>query len=519
MEKKGFVYLIGAGPGDPGLFTIKGKQVLEQAEAVIYDRLVSPEILAYARPDAEMIYVGKESSRHTLKQDEINALLVEKASQGKLVVRLKGGDPFVFGRGGEEALYIREHGFDFEIVPGITSAIAVPAYAGIPVTHRDATSSFAVITGHERPGKEISSINWAQISTGIGTLVFLMGVENLEYITARLMAHGRSPQTPVALIRRGTMADQQVVSGTLEDIVDRVAQADLKPPAIIVVGETVTLRQELMWLEKKPLWGQRILVTRSRTQASVLVEKIRELGGQAIEFPTIEIIKEEDLTGLNQAIKHIQIYDWLIFTSVNAADIFFAELYKNEQDIRSLFGLKICAIGPATAANLQNRGLNIDVIPDEYKAEGIIEKISQLITPGQRVLLPRARGAREVLPEGLRQLGAQVDEINIYQAAVPQLAENGGSSMLFNGEIDYLTFTSSSTVTNFVKMIGGEKVKQLNQQLKIACIGPITAATAQENGFNVDILADEYTIDGLVKAICFDARSGTEFQQPEGVDL
>ena len=256
---------------------------------VVYDRLVSPEILAYAHPEAELIYVGKESNRHTLSQDEINALLVTRASEGKMVVRLKGGDPFVFGRGGEEALYIREHGFDFAVVPGITSAIAVPAYAGIPVTHRDATSSFAVITGHEKPGKETSSINWELISTGIGTLVFLMGVENLEFIVDNLIANGRSPQTPVALIRRGTLADQEVVTGVLADIVVRVKNAGLKPPAIIVVGETVDLHKDLGWQENLPLRGKRIIVTRSRTQASVLVKKIKQMGGEAIEFPTIEI--------------------------------------------------------------------------------------------------------------------------------------------------------------------------------------------------------------------------------------
>lgn len=515
MEKKGFVYLVGAGPGDPGLFTIKGKQVLEQAEVVVYDRLVGAEILAYASPDAELIYVGKASSRHTLKQDEINALLVEKAAQGKQVVRLKGGDPFVFGRGGEEALYIREHGFDFAVIPGITSAIAVPAYAGIPVTHREATSSFAVITGHERPGKEASSINWAQISTGIGTLVFLMGVENLAYIVAQLIKHGRSLQTPVALIRRGTLADQQVVSGSLEDIVDRVARAALQPPAIIVVGETVALRQDLMWLENKPLWGQRILVTRSRTQASILVESIRQLGGEAIEFPTIEIIKEDNLEPLYQAFELIESYDWLVFTSVNAVDIFFASLRERGKDIRSLSGLKICAIGPATAANLQNRGMFIDIIPDEYKAEGIIEKIGALITPGQHVLLPRARGAREILPQSLREMGAQVDECFLYQAVVPRDINSEDWAELLQDGLDYLTFTSSSTVSNLVKIIGSEQVQILNQKVKIACIGPITAATARDNGFKVDIMADEYTIPGLVNAVLRDVEAGRQFEQQE----
>lgn len=513
MEKKGFVYLVGAGPGDPGLFTIKGRQVLKEAEVVVYDRLVGKEILAYVNPDAELIYVGKASSQHTLNQDEINALLVKKAAQGKLVVRLKGGDPFVFGRGGEEALYIREHGYDFAVIPGITSAIAVPAYAGIPVTHREATSSFAIITGHERPGKEISSINWAQISTGIGTLVFLMGVENLEHIVAQLIANGRSPQTPVALIRNGTRADQEVVSGILEDIVERVARADLKPPAIIVVGDTVNLRRNLMWLENKPLWGQRILVTRSRTQASVLAEKIRKLGGKAIEFPTIEIRIEDDLNALYQAFKRMDAYDWLIFTSTNAVDIFFSKLRERGQDIRSLSGLKICAIGPATAANLENRGLMVDVIPEEYKAEGIVEKLQNLVTPGQKVLLPRARGAREVLPQSLREMGVLVDECYLYQAVIPQGTNQADWDELFNEGLNYITFTSSSTVKNFVNIIGSEQVETVNQQAKISCIGPITAATAQESGFDVDITAEKYTISGLVDAILQDVAAGKRSAQ------
>jgi uroporphyrinogen III methyltransferase/synthase len=504
MEHKGFVYLVGAGPGDPGLFTIKGRALLSRAQVVVYDRLVNPEILAYAHPEAELIYVGKASNRHTLTQDEINALLVEKAAQGKMVVRLKGGDPFVFGRGGEEALYIREHGFDFAVVPGISSAIAVPAYAGIPVTHRDATSSFAVLTGHEKPGKEISSINWKLISTGIGTLVFLMGVENLEYIVARLIENGRSPQTPVALIRRGTLPDQEVVTGVLDDIVARVKIAHLKPPAIIVVGETVALREELSWFEKRPLWGKRILVTRSRSQASVLVEKIQELGGEAVEFPTIEIAVEADLGQLYQAFDHIGQYDWVLFTSVNAVDIFFRELRTQGHDIRSLSGLRIGAIGPATAARLHNLGLLVELIPDEFQAEGLIREFEKIIAPGQRILLPRARGAREILPLRLGEMGAIVDECWLYQAIIPPSINDASIAAVLGQPIDYVTFTSSSTVRNFVKIIGREQAEPLNKRVKVACIGPITANTAREMGFVVHIMADEYTIDGLIKTILID---------------
>lgn len=504
MEQKGFVYLVGAGPGDPGLFTIKGKELLARAEVVIYDRLVSPDIIAWANPQAELIYVGKESSRHTLSQDEINALLAQKAAQGKMVVRLKGGDPFVFGRGGEEALYVREQGIDFAVVPGISSAIAVPAYAGIPVTHRDATSSFAVITGHEKPGKEVSSINWKLISTGIGTLVFLMGVENLEYIVRNLLENGRSPETPVALIRRGTMPDQEVVSGRLDNIVARVRAAGLKPPAIIIVGETVELRQELSWWETGPLWGKRILVTRSRHQASVLVKKIRELGGDAIEFPTIEIAEEENLGELHKAFDHIESYHWIIFTSVNAVDIFFRELSNQGHDIRSLAGIKIGAIGPATAARLQKYGLLVELVPEEYQAEGIIKELQTIIKPGQKVLLPRARGARDILPIQLGKLGAMVEEICLYQAIVPRSLNRLSIAAMLEQPIDYITFTSSSTVTNFVDIIGNQQAEELGRRVKVACIGPITAEKARENGLQVDITAREYTIDGLLQSILVD---------------
>lgn len=507
MEKKGFVYLVGAGPGDPGLFTIKGKALLERAQVVVYDRLVSPEILAYANPDAELIYVGKESNRHTLNQDEINALLVEKAAQGKMVVRLKGGDPFVFGRGGEEALYVRDHGYDFAVVPGISSAVAVPAYAGIPVTHRDATSSFAVITGHEKPGKEESSIKWESISTGIGTLVFLMGVENLPYIVDKLIENGRDPQTPVALIRRGTLPDQQVVSGVLADIVAKVREAALKPPAIIVVGETVALRPDLIWQEKLPLWGKRILVTRSRTQASVLAEKIKKLGGEAIEFPTIEIAAEKNLAPLHQAFEKLDQFRWIIFTSVNAVALFFKELQAQNRDIRSLANLQICAIGPATAASLQKLGLLVELIPDEYQAEGLVEKMKDLIKPGQQVLLPRARGAREVLPVRLREMGAVVEECFLYEAVVPSTFSQEKWQAIRPDDLDYITFTSSSTVSNFVQMIGREQVERIKKQTKVACIGPITAVTAREKGFDIDVEASEYTIEGLLQAILQDIET------------
>ena len=507
MVKQGFVYLIGAGPGDPGLFTIKGMKTLAKADVVVYDRLIGQEILDYARKDAELIYVGKASSDHAMPQDEINRLLVEKAQEGKIVARLKGGDPFVFGRGGEEALYIHEHGLGFEIVPGITSAVAVPAYAGIPVTHRDATSSFAVITGHEKPGKAVSSIQWDKIATGIGTLIFLMGVENLEFIVTNLVNAGRSQDTPVALIRRGTFPDQAVLSGTLANIVALVQQADFKPPAIIIVGETVNLRSELKWRENSPLWGAKILVTRARAQASELVERIRDQGGEALEFPSIEIVKETDLNPLYAAFQAISDYGWIIFTSVNTVDIFFEELGRMGIDIRQLQGIKICAIGPATAAQLMKLGLLVDLMPEEYRAEGIIMELKTLVKPGQRVLLPRARGAREILPQSLLEMGALVNEVIVYQAAPASHVNPNHLQEIRDGEVDYITFTSSSTVSNFVNIVGSQYVNTFNNRVKVACIGPITARTAEEHGFTVDIMPDQYTIEALLEAIVKDHKS------------
>ncbi len=506
MPKPGFVYLIGAGPGDPGLFTLKGKAVLEKAEVVVYDRLISREILGFAPREAEYIYVGKASSNHVLPQDEINQLLVQKAQEGKIVARLKGGDPFVFGRGGEEALFIHRHGIGFEVVPGITSAVAVPAYAGIPVTHRDISSSLAVITGHEKPGKEVSSIRWDKLVDGIETLVFLMGIENLEYIVDSLLEAGKSPATPVALIRRGTFPDQTVISGTLADIIKKVQTINFQPPAIIVVGETVNLRHELQWRENTSLWGAKIVVTRARAQASGLVSAIREAGGEALECPSIEIHKEADLTPLYSAFARLDKYAWTIFTSVNSVDIFLAELMQHQIDIRQLKGIKLCAIGPTTAARLKQRGLCVEIIPEEYWAEGIIAELKDLIKAGDYILLPRARGAREILPTALQELGAVVDEVIIYQALPTADVAPSTLQDIRAGEIDYITFTSSSTVSNFVNIIGAEHIKNINSRAQVACIGPVTARTAEENGFSVDIIPSQYTINALMQAIIDDYK-------------
>lgn len=508
MNTKGLVYLIGAGPGDPGLLTVKGKDILNQADVVIYDHLVGQEIMAWVNEKAELIYVGKTSGHHAMSQEKINDLLVAKAHEGKIVARLKGGDPFVFGRGGEEAQALREEGFDFEVIPGITSAIAVPTYAGIPVTHRDATSSFAVITGHEKPGKATSSIQWEKISTGIGTLVFLMGVENLPFIVKNLLLHGRDPQTPVALVRNGTLPDQQVVTGTLEDIVQKVQEAHLQPPAIIIVGETVALRSELGWLERKPLWGKTIVVTRARTQASGLLKKIRDLGGEAIEFPAITIQKENDLSSLYDAFTNLASYNWLIFTSVNAVEIFFEEMKLQQLDIRKLSGIKIAAIGPATRERLEKLGLMVDLVPDEYRVEAIVAAIRPNLATGDKVLLPRARNAREILPDEIRKMGVSVDEILLYEAVPTTDISATVIEQIRQGKVDYICFTSSSTVHNFVQILGAEWITGFNQSVKVACIGPVTAESAREKGFSVDLIAGEYTIQGLLNVIIEDVASG-----------
>jgi uroporphyrinogen III methyltransferase/synthase len=498
---KGVVYLVGAGPGEAKLITIKGLECIQKSDTIIYDRLVSKRLLNYAPAEAEIIYVGKSPERHTLVQAEINQLLVEKALSGKTVTRLKGGDPFVFGRGGEEAEVLAEAGVAFEIVPGITSAIAAAAYAGIPVTHRDFTSTLAIITGNEDPLKEDSSIDWAKISTGIGTLVFLMGMANLPHITKRLMDNGRSPKTPAALVRWGTRPEQRTLVGTLEDISRKADSEGFKNPALIIVGEVVSLREKLNWFEKKPLFGKRILITRSREQASVLSEALEALGAEALEFPTIRVAEPADFKPLDQAIKDLAKYKWVIFTSVNGVEYFFRRLNYNRRDIRELYGAKLCAIGPKTREALETHGLIVDYVPNEFRAEEILKVLLGKVVVGDRVLLPRADIARKILPETLTGLGALVDEVTAYRTLLGAGQSGRILEMLREGEIHVITFTSSSTVRNFVHMLGVSDLGNLLAGVTVACIGPVTAATARELGINIDIVAEEYTIEGLVRAI------------------
>src|SRR5215218_9091875 len=401
------IYLVGSGPGDPGLFTVKAVRCMEEADAVVYDRLAPDALLGYASPEAERIYVGKKPGNPTRSQEEINDLLVEKGRAGMTVVRLKGGDPYIFGRGGEEALALKDAGLPFEVVPGVTSGVAAPAYAGIPVTHRNVATSVAFVTGHEDPTKGHSDVDWKKLANGADTLVLYMGLGRLEEISRGHIAAGRSPDTPVACVRWGTVPEQRTVTGTLQDIADRVAEAGLKPPAIIVVGDVVALRERgLDWYERRPLFGRRVVVTRARTQAGELSAYLEKLGAEVHEFPTIEKSPPEDFGPLDAAIRDLDSFSLVVFTSVNGVEAFLRRLQYRGLDLRALpRDAKVAAIGPAAAERIERAGLRVDVVPEEYRAEALIEALGAHPLAGERVLIPRAKVAREVLPEKLREAG------------------------------------------------------------------------------------------------------------------
>lgn len=497
-KKPGKVYIIGAGPGDAGLITIKAVDCLRLADVVIYDNLVNEELLKYAKTGARFIYAGKMGGNHTLTQDKINELLAKEALDGNIVARLKGGDPFIFGRGGEEAEVLREQGVLFEIIPGVTSAIAVPAYAGIPLTHRGLTSTVAFITGHEDPTKDKSDIDW-QALAGIGTLVFLMGVKNLGLITAALIAHGKPSDTPAALIRRGTTAHQEILTGTLATIVDLAQSNHFKPPAILVVGKVVDLRDTLRWFDDKPLFGKGIVITRPERQADDLAVLLEREGAEAVHFPAIKIIPPQDWSGLDIALNKLETYNWLIFTSANGVQYFFARLLELNKDIRELKGIKICCIGPATAKQIANRGIKVDLVPEKFIAEGILKSFGEIDLQGQKILIPRAAEARDILPEGLKKMGAAVDVVTAYETVNSGKKREELEKLIKGNEVDVITFTSSSTVSNLMKIMGKNFI--FPQQVRIACIGPVTEAAARKAGLNVDLRQEEYTMDGLVQAL------------------
>jgi uroporphyrinogen III methyltransferase / synthase len=496
IERKGKVYLVGAGPGDPGLLTLKGQRCLQRAEVVIYDYLANERLLGYAPPGAERIYVGKRAGEHSVPQDEINRLVIDRARRGQLVVRLKGGDPFIFGRGGEEAEALHAAGIPFEVVPGVTSAIAAPAYAGIPLTHRDLASSVAFVTGH--PAKEISDIDWRAL-VGVSSLVFLMGVKRLPEIVARLVKLGRDPETPIAVVRYGTWPAQETVTGTLHDIVAR-AQG-MRSPAVIVVGDVVRLREQLAWFETKPLFNRRIIITRAREQQGEFSELLEEWGAAVIECPTIAIHPPDDWTPLDHALDRLGTYQWVLFTSANGVRTFLQRLRRQGKDLRTLQGVKVAAIGPATAAALEEGGLRPDLMPPtEYRAEAVLEAFDRDLR-GVRVLMPRAAEAREALPDGLRGRGATVDVVPAYRTvSVADQAKTVGE-LLRAGQIDAVTFTSSSTVVGFAEMFPNEDLAVLLKDVTVACIGPVTGETATRYGLAPHVIPEAYTVPALAEAL------------------
>ena len=498
MTEKGRVYIIGAGPGDPGLITLRGVQCIQEADVIIYDHLVSPEILRHAGEKTRLIYAGKQGGDHTLSQYEINNLLVAEAGQGAVVARLKGGDPFIFGRGGEEAEVLREAGIPFEVVPGISSAVAVPAYAGIPLTHRNHIVSVAFVTGHEDPMKGKSDHDWPTLA-GIGTLVFLMGVKNLPAIAENLIRYGKDAATPAALIRWGTTPDQETLTGTLGDIAQKAEERRFSPPSIFVVGGVVGLRETLNWFETKPLFGRGIVITRPEAQAEELSELLRARGARVIYFPVIRIAPPESWEELDGAIDRLESYRWIIFTSANGVAFFFRRLRERGRDIRDLKGIRIATIGPATASAVETLGIRVDLVPEEFISEGVVKAFAGEDLRGRRVLLPRAEQARDVIPEGLAKMGADVDVATAYRTVRSDRNAAELESFLAEDKVDVITFTSPSTVANFLGIMGPDF--HLPSKVRIACIGPVTETAARGAGLPVDILQERYTIPGLVETL------------------
>lgn len=501
MEKAGVVYLVGAGPGDIGLVTVKGLRCLQKAEVVIYDFHLNAQILNYISHDAEFIYAGKRGGHHTMTQDQINAAIVDKAREGKIVCRLKGGDPFVFGRGGEEAQVLAGAGIRFEVVPGVSSSVAAPAYAGIPLTHRLYSSSFAVIPGYEDTTKEESAIDWSKLATGVGTLVFLMAVKNIDVLSRKLIENGRPAETPVAVIRWGTRPDQRTLVGTLSNIADLVREKDIRPPAVMVVGDVVKLRDELNWYEKRPMFGHRVLVTREHSTG---FEPLAELGAEIVRFSTVEVAPPESWEALDRSIDRIDSYHWLIFTSANGVKYFFMRLFDRGVDIRELKGLKICAIGTRTAAEVKKFGIRVDLIPEKFRAEGLIDAFTKLhgaeSLKGVRFLLPRAEVAREIFPEKVRELGGEIDVPFAYRAVKPELHGKRLKRFLKEGKVTIATFTSAATFRNFLEIMG-EDAHYLLNDVAIAAIGPVTARAVEKAGLKVRVMPEEATVEAMVEEI------------------
>jgi uroporphyrinogen III methyltransferase/synthase len=485
------VYLVGAGPGDPDLITCKGRRVLERADVVLHDHLANEALLDLAPAHAERIYVGKKKAVHAATQEEICRMMIDRARRGLSVVRLKGGDPFIFGRGGEEAEALADAGIPFEVVPGVTAPLGIAAYTGVPLTHRDHTSVVTFVTGHDVAGIDWNTIGQAE------TLVIFMGLTTFGEIAREIIARGRSPETPAVAVRWGTRPDQETIAGTLATLSGRIHESGLKPPATIIVGEVVRLREKLNWFERLPLFGRRVVVTRAREQADALGAKLRALGADVIEMPTIAIVPASDYAPLDRAIRELASYDWLIFTSANGLRYFLERLDRSQQDLRALRA-RVCAIGEATRSAIETLHLKVDLTGKQYVAESLLEAFSAVDLRGKRVLLPRAAVARDILPGTLRERGAAVDVVEAYRTVVPEDAARRAAE-IFGGahKPHWITFTSSSTVQNFVQAAGAKALEGVN----VASIGPVTTATAKKLGLQVAAEAAVYTTDGLIEAI------------------
>ena len=501
MSENGTVYLAGAGPGDPGLLTLRAAELLSRAQVVIYDALVNPAILRHAPDDAEIIYAGKRANQHAIPQNQLNELLVTHAQAGKTVIRLKGGDPFLFGRGGEEAERLAQAGIPFEIVPGITSISAVPAYAGIPATHRDHCSSITILTGHEKPGKSETAINWQHVADEPGTRLILMGIDRLPEITGKLIECGLAKNTPAALIRWGTTGRQRTLIGTLAEIAIKAEAANFTAPAIILFGTVIALREHLNWFEQRPLFGQRIVVTRTRRQASRLSARLTELGADVLEIPTIKIIPPDDKQPLIDAMLGIANYDWLVFTSPNGVDQYFRWFFETYDDIRAIGGCQIAAVGPATAAKLKQLHLKVDLTPSEYTTAGVANALQQHQSiENLQLCLPRAQVANPELPKALVGMGAIVDDIPVYQTIPEEEDRTQSAARLMEEGADWITFTSSSTVEHFHTRFDLPKLIK-DHNLKTASIGPETTKTLEKLKTPPTIEADTHNIEGLINAL------------------
>jgi len=502
MKHTGTVYLVGAGPGDAGLLTLRGAELLARADVVVYDALVNPDLLRLAPKTAEIIYGGKRAQDHAIPQEELNQLLVAKAREGKAVVRLKGGDPYIFGRGGEEAEEIAAAKIPFEVVPGVSSIVAGPNYAGIPLTHREHCSSFTVITGHEDPTKDETALDYAQLARTPGTKVVLMGVERIRQIADALVAHGMDKSTPVGMVRWGTTGRQQSIEGTLGTIAGVVAEKKFTAPAVTIIGGVVKLRAKLNWFEQRPLFGQRVVVTRTREQASELSRQLLELGAEVLEIPTIKIVPPEERVALVEALEGIGNYDWLIFTSPNGVTCFFDYFYKAYEDVRALGNVRIAAVGPATAAKVKEHHLRVDVMPEQYLTKKIATALSGFESvENLRFLMLRAQVANPELPKTLEEMGAIVDDVAVYKTEPETDDRNGAAARLLEEGADWITFTSSSTVENFHARFDLPKLLKTFPRMKTISIGPETSKALTALGLEPTVESRQHTIDGIVKSL------------------